>query len=989
MQHIRFASCWVDLTKGQLWREHQQIALRPKSLVVLHYLLTHRDRYVSETELLTTCWAGMSVSRSVVKGCIRDIRRALKDDATAPQFIDNQPHLGYRFIAPVAFMAEDTAYRHPGKRAVLGAFPLLPSFCVGRDAEIDFLQQRLDSALAGKRQIVCIAGEPGIGKTTLLEAFLARVATRRDVLVTFGQGIEHYGAGEAYQPILDGLQRLCRERNGRQVLACLRRHAPMWLAQLPSLISPEERTALQHQLFGATAERMVREFATVLERLTEDQGLIFVFEDLHWSDLSTLNALLAFIQKDVSARLLLIGAYRPAEVTRIEQPLKELQRNLHLHGSYTELPLDYLNEQQVTAYVALRFGDEIRLSRLGPTLYQQSKGNPLFMVNILNEFLTQGDLSQEQGRWEFAPPQTRDVAPQTLQHLITQQVDRLPGDEQRVLEAASIAGIEFTAASVAAALKSDLEAVEDRCETIARHGHFLQENGLVEWPDGTVSGCYAFRHALYPTVIQERLGAARRRRLHLLIGERKEHGYKKRAAEIAEDLAVHFEQARDFSRAVKYSQQAGENAVRRYANEEAIRHFTKGLELLKTLPDAPERDQQELTLQLALGGSLMMTKGFAAPEVERSYSRSLQLCQQLGKTPRLLSALRGLATFYMTRAEYKTASALMLQLLAYAQSLQDPALLLMAHQYLGGCLCLRGEFAAASAHFDQTIAAYNPKQHRLLTFYKVYSQNLGAWALLALGYPDQARKRNHEAFIAARELPRPFERVYSLFHTALFHLYCREGSPAQELSEEAMTLATDLGLSMLLAWATIAWGWALAEQGKVTEGIVHMRQGLTAFRATGAKLSVPTWLWSMAEACRKAGQIEEGLRLITEGLEAVHNTGEGFSEVHLYRLKGELTFQSSIQRLEASVPSPHHSKSNIQTEAEAEACFLKAIAVAQRQQAKLLELRAAMSLSRLWRHQGKRHAAYALLTEIYNWFTEGFDTKDLQDAKALLEELGA
>jgi predicted ATPase len=298
---------------------------------------------------------------------------------------------------------------------------------------------------------------------------------------------------------------------------------------------------------------------------------------------------------------------------------------------------------------------------------------------------------------------------------------------------------------------------------------------------------------------------------------------------------------------------------------------------------------------------------------------------------------------------------------------------------------MRGEFAAAAEHFDRALAFYDPQQHRAMAFPKVYSQNLGAWALLWLGYPDQAQQRNHEAVILARDLPDPFQRAYSFFHTAIFHLYRREGAIAQVLLEEAIALATDLGFSMLLAWATITRGWALAEQGKLEEGIRQMRTGLAAFQATGAELSRPTWLWALAEACGKIGQVEEGLSLLAEALATVHTTGECLSEAELYRLKGELTLQQSkinnakVRIIETQDP--------IVRSHEAEACFRKAIAVAYRQSAKYAELRASTSLARLWQQQGKTAEAHKLLSGIYNWFTEGFETKDLKEAKALLDEL--
>jgi tetratricopeptide (TPR) repeat protein len=487
---------------------------------------------------------------------------------------------------------------------------------------------------------------------------------------------------------------------------------------------------------------------------------------------------------------------------------------------------------------------------------------------------------------------------------------------------------------------------------------------------------YFFKHALIQDTAYQSLLKSTRQQYHQQIA----HVLEARFTEIKENqpelLAHHYTEAGLIEQAIPYWQQAGERAVQRSAYIEAIDHLSKGLELLKSQPDISEHAQQELSLQLALGGPLIAKKGFGAPEVAQAYIRAQELCQQIGDTPQLFSVLEGLSLFYMVRTEYKTTHKLRSQCLTLAQRLQDPVLLLRAHQELGGCLFMLGEFVPALEHFDRAIALHDPKQHGLLTFRKVYSQSLGAHAQLALGYADQAQERKHEALILGRELPSPFERAYTLFHTALFHLYRREAPIARELSEEAIALATELGLSMILAWVTITRGWALAEQGGAEEGLTEMRQGLAALRATGAELSRPTWLGAMAKACGEMGRVEEGLSLLAEALEVVHKTGECLPEVELHRLRGELTSaQSSAQNLACSIQK------------EAEECFWQAIRIARRQSAKYWELRASTSLARLWRQQGKKVEAYTMLSEIYNWFTEGFDTKDLQEAKALLEQL--
>jgi predicted ATPase len=351
----------------------------------------------------------------------------------------------------------------------------------------------------------------------------------------------------------------------------------------------------------------------------------------------------------------------------------------------------------------------------------------------------------------------------------------------------------------------------------------------------------------------------------------------------------------------------------------------------------------------------------------------------MGETPQLFPALSGLSTFYQARGELPTARELAEELLTLAQTVQDSTLLLQAHARLGEALLHMGEPVASREHLEQGIALCNPQQHRSHAFRsegvpEVIFRSLAAVNLWVLGYPDQALKRTHEALALAQELSRPFGLCFALVWAALLHLRRREGQLAQERAEAAMALASEQEFSLLLAAGTIHRGWALAEQGQEEEGMTQLRQGLAAYQATGAEVGRPWFLAMLAEAYGKAGQVAEGFQVLEEATAAVCKTEQHNWEAELYRLKGRLTLQSQLES--------HKSKVE-----EAEACFLQAIEVARKQQVKSLELRAVTSLSRLWQHQGKKAEARQRLAEIYGWFTEGFDTKDLQEAKALLEEL--
>jgi predicted ATPase len=555
--------------------------------------------------------------------------------------------------------------------------------------------------------------------------------------------------------------------------------------------------------------------------------------------------------------------------------------------------------------------------------------------------------------------------------------------------------------------------VERRCADLTRRSHFLHVNGVVEWPDGTVATCYQFLHALYQEVVYEQVPLGRRVQLHRRLGEREEIAYGGRAREIAAELAVHFERGRNCRKAVQYLQQAGENAVRRSAHQEAIPLLTKGLELLKTLPDTPERAQQELHSLITLGPALISLKGYTAAEVGRTYARARELCRQLGETPQLFPVLHGLWSFYLVRAEHVIASELAERLLTLSQREQDSVLLLEAHGALAESSFWLGELTTAQAYGEQSIACYAPQRYDFLpSLYggartDIENQCITASILWHLGYVDQAVNRVSEALALAEESAHPFSQAVALTWAASLYKDLRKGQQVQKLVEILVVLCLKHGFTHWLAVGTFDQGWVLAEQGKYKEGIAQMAHGLAAHQVLGAALARPYLLAQFAEAYGKTGQLEEGLSALAEALKIVCKNGERVYEAELYRLKGELTLQqfqvsgskfhvSTNQKTrgrgkkqKATFPSTQHVTPSTQAEAEVEVYFQKAIEIARRQQAKSLELRATMSLARLWQRQGKQHAARNTLAEIYGWFTEGFDTKDLQEAKALLQELNA
>ncbi len=996
-----FGSFQLNLATMQLRRGSQEVKLTGKAFAVLRHFVEHPGQLVTKDELFAAVWPETVVSEATLASCIQELRQALRDKATAPRYIETVHRRGYRFLPSIStqsvpssrfqlpsMQAKETGLQRGTLNVKRG------TSLVGRESELAQLHDWLAKALNGERQIVFVTGEAGIGKTTLVDAFLAEVGAARrgrptagqpqgvaptsDVWVTSGQCIEHYGAGEPYLPLLEALGRLCRGPGGRQVIDLLAQDAPTWLVQMPTLVTAVELEALQRRTAGSTRERMLRELTEAVEALTGERPLVLWLEDLHWCDPSTLDWLAFVARRREHARLLVLGSYRPVETIVHEHPLRTVKHDLQVHGQCAELSASLLSEAAVGDYLKQRVAGETwgagLLPSLARTIHRRTDGNPLFMVNVVEHLSAQGLIAEAEATDQGAGllVAAERSLPANLRQLIEHQVTSLSPAVRRTLEAASVAGAEFSAAAVADA-ETEVETVEEHCAELARREQFLRASGISEWPDGTLATRYRFLHALYQEVLYERLPAARRQRLHRHIGEREEQAYGDRTREIAAELAIHFERGRDYRKAIQYLRHAGVNALRRSAHHEASSLLTKGLELLKTLPDTPERDQQELRLLQRLGLALISLKGRAAPEVERIYARAYELCQQHGTTQQLLDVLPGLQGYYLVQGELHKAREVAEQGWRVAQHGSDHALLRAAHVGFGEPLFYLGELITAREHLEQAWTLYAPQEHNLTV--TPGDSGVGCLCLLAmilgsLGYPDQAQQRVDQALAMAERLAHPYSVASVLPLVCMFHFGRQEWQQARARAEEVIRLSAEQGFPDYLAHGTTLRGWALTAQEQVEEGIVQMQQGIASSRAGGTTLMGTFHLLWLAAAYARVGRVEEGLTVLAEAQALVNRTGARVVEAELYMLKGWLLLARSGEY-----------------QAEAEGCFLKAIEISRKQQAKSLELRATISLARLWQQQGKRAEAHRVLSEVYNWFTEGFDTVDLKEAKALLQEL--
>jgi DNA-binding winged helix-turn-helix (wHTH) protein/predicted ATPase len=965
----------VDLRDERLWRGPDVLPVHPKTFAVLCRLVTQAGQLVTKDALLEAVWPETAVREAVLHVAIRELRRVLGDPARAPRLIETIHGRGYRFIAPVRPLASVGWLEAP--RPIPPPFFRRPPYFVGRDAELTQLTQWFTTACQGTRHVGIIAGEPGIGKTALVETFVAQVTATADVWVAHGQCLEPYGVGEPYLPVLDAFSRLGRDAAGAALLPVLQQYAPSWLMHLPTLLPPAERERLAHTARDVTPTRMLRELAEALEVLTTERPLVLVLEDLHWSDHATLAWFAYVARRRDPARLLLLGTYRPVEAIVHAHPLRPLLAELQHQAQCVELGLDYLSVPAVAAYLIRRGTATALPAGLPRLVHQRTSGHPLFLVALVDELVRQQLLATvgNAGGRQWAAVLS-EMVPTSLRQYIEQHLEQLSEADQALLDAASVAGSTFAVAAVAAGVAQAPEAIEARLTALARQRQFIRARGTETWPDGTVTACYQFLHAVYHEVVYARVSAGLRVRLHQQVGARKEAGYGDQAWQIAGELAMHFTRGHAAGRAVRYLHAAGEQALRRSAYPEAITHLTTGLALLATLPETAARAQQELDLQIALGPALIATKGQAALEVEQTYARARLLCAQVSDAPQVFSILRGLCVFYRNRGALRTARELGDQLVRLAQC--DATLIhgLEAHMHLGLTCAFMGEHGAARMHLEQGSALTAPRVHPGRTrgghiiVPEVGCLVYAAPTLWCLGYPAQALERSQAALALATTLAHQHSLATARNFTIVLHYFRRDATAVQAEADALLTLAAAQAFPLWQGIGTCWRGWALAMQGEGKVGLAQLRQGLAAVVATGQELSHPFGLMLLAEVVGDMDQVEEGLGWLAEVLTGLAATGRGDVLVEAYRLQGTLLLRQG---------APYG--------AQAEACFQQALTVARQQQAKSWELRAAMSLSRLWQQQGKRAEAYALLAPLYGWFTEGFETADLQDAKVLLDEL--
>ena len=955
----------LDPTDAQLWRDNERINLRRKTFEVLRYLLDHPGQLVTKATLLDAVWSEVSVSDSMPATCVTEIRRALGDDAKTPRFIETVHRRGYRFVANVTTAAVPEGAPSP-RRVMSGPKPIV----VGREAELAQLQSRFAEVLEGQRRVIFVAGEAGIGKTAFVQEFLDAISQDTVPQVGRGQCLEQYGAGEPYMPVLEALSRLSKEHGNDSVTELLSRLAPIWLAQMPELLTREDRLRLQNEAQGVTQQRMLREMTHALEALAAQSPLVLLLEDLHWCDFSTLELISAIARRRESSRLMVLGTYRPVEVLENDHPLRRMKRELELHHDCEEFRLKLLNEDNVEDYLSRRFSADgpRKFETLAPIVHARTDGNPLFMVNVVDYLIGKAGLV-------MPSPGVRELEtiivdnfdpPRSIREMIEHNLERLKPEEQTILEGASVAGPEFSAASVAAALERPQDEIEASCARLSRREQFVSAQGPIKWPDGTIAEGFRFHHALYQEVLYGRVPVGHQIQLHRRIAEREELGYHGHAGEVASELAYHYSRANNRDKAIEYFRLAGDRAAARGAFTEAERAYRQSLTMLNLLPLSTERDTRELELVSALLQVLYLTKGYTAPEFVGVTERANALAEKSGNIAEVVRQGFSTWTAVFVWGEHRSALALADRLLDLGRRDESSTTLGFAHSArLQVCFNL-GDLVGAEQHCGHLtgfLEAPALRQFAGAIEFTLGFASLGAWML---GQPDSARERIAQLIAIARDSKNPYDLASGLVMESWLYRFLREPQPAEAAAKRALAISEERGFSFCRDFARIFIGSVRAQLGGADEGIALIRQGMAGLSEAGVRVTITDVLTRLAEAQSLGGKIDDALTTIEDALQA--NAEEIVFRPNILRCRGELRRKVGQNEL-------------------AETDFREAIMLARGNGAKALELRAATSLAHLLDDQGKRDEASKVLAEIYNWFSQGFDTADLKDARVLLDRL--
>jgi tetratricopeptide (TPR) repeat protein/predicted Ser/Thr protein kinase len=845
---------------------------------------------------------------------------------------------------------------------------------VGRVRESAELAQAFDLVAGGRGLMVGVVGEAGMGKTTLVEGFLATLAVREpDCRIAQGRCSERLAGTEAYLPLLEALDSLVKSEGRRTVSRVMRSVAPAWYLHVSGSVDSQTPADMMR---AGSSERLKRELLALVEELSRLRPVILFLDDLHWADLSTVDALSYLAARLDRLRLLIVATYRRAELQLARHPFLPLVRDLVGRGRGREIVLDVLSRGDIADYLALTLPGHHLPSELLALVDEKTEGNPLFIVDLVRDLRDREVIRRTADDWVLARPLlevARDV-PASIRSLIQRKIDLLDADDRRLLATASVQGLRFDTAVIARALETDAGAIEESLDRLERLFGFVRLVGEQRMPDGTLSSQYRFGHVLYQNELYESLRPVRRATISGVLARALADFHARDTSPIASDLALLYETSRDHMEAARYSLIAVHRAVRVFAYREAITLASRGLAQLELAPESPDRSSLELELQLVMALALQFTKGYAAAEVEQAMTRARALGVALNDHARLFRALELLWTRYFARGEVSRAADLGGELLSLASAAGDHRLLIVAHQGIGFARMQSGRLAEGLQHLDQALAFDDLERTDIKggaptrVDWGTRALSWSSMCLGLLGQVEQARARLDRALTRSEVLRHPFSEAYLRSIAGWCCHHRRDVAGVRQHAEAARAVSAEHGLGQWVPIAQILLGWTAAQDGQTQDGIAQLRNGLDMYKATGAEVNRPHFLGMLAEASLLHGDFGAALDAVQEGLRVAEANGDWYWAPELHRLTG-LTQLAASDRAGAS------------------ASFQAAADLARTQESRLLLLRATMALSRVRAAQGQAREAHAALSTEYAWFTEGFDALDLVEARALLAEL--
>lgn len=952
---VRFGAFELDEENARLTRDRRALPVAPKAFEVLCTLARDPGRLVTKSALLDAVWGHQHVSESVLKTVISELRDALGDDPRQPTVIETVPRRGYRFCATVApaisavGVATEPSTPHGFDR------PL-----VGRSVPLARLVEAWKSACSGTRQVFWVAGEPGIGKSTLVDHFEGSLG---DARCARGQCVEQHGPAEPYLPVLEALGMLCRDDPSLEAL--LRSVAPTWMLQLPWVGSETDRAVLHRELAGVGQERMLREFGELLERIARDRPVLLVTEDLHWSDHATLHLVNHFARRRDPARVLWLSTFRLAEIVAFDHPLKALRHELRLHRLCSEVVLEPLSEQDVAGLVALRFPGEDVAESVVRELHARTDGLPLFLVNVMDEVANR-DADAASDEHPVARALAGARVPESLAGVIDLHVARLAPEEQRLLQAASLYGVEFRAAALAPMLDVDAANVESACERLAEHGQWLSSLDVTRQADGTFGGRYAFRHALYRHVLYQGLGSVRRAQWHASAAEWLEQARAEDGCVTPAELAVHYEASHQLLRALACYAEAAQSAMRRFAPREALALATRGLDLVDRCPEESQREVLLLTLTAIQGVSSAQAIGVASLEAKRAFEQAREMLDRQPGHPMRGMVLHALGIVFLVRGEYADAIRLGEHMYAIWEQESHPVLLLSACSVLGQAFALLGRNEAACRWLEKGVDACESLGDAALHAAFMVDPAVTLYAALSiplvhLGRIDEARQRHESAMARARRLREPMAQLVANWFGALFELRLGNPGPVAVMAREMGRLADDAALEQGIAPSEWFGGWAQAFEGSPREGSERILRARQRSVAVGMRSGEPEVLAYAAEAMILAGSWAEAGSILEEAIGSAQSTGEDVYLVQMHILRSRI----SAARGEAM---------------RARTALLAAAEIAQSQSAPWLELMAWVEACGM----GGTDDDVRALKQVFDGISQGQDTALYVRARAVL-----